>query len=69
MSTQNIDDKVDIYKINLKQESEVLLACQKEKNLESCFMCEKVLECEKRKKYVKSVYESMSHGQSGGFEF
>jgi hypothetical protein len=57
------------YKLNLKKESENLLMCQKERNLESCFTCEKIFECEKRTKYVKSVYESMSQGQSGGFEF
>ncbi|MDR1613944.1 MAG: hypothetical protein LBS26_00025 [Campylobacteraceae bacterium] len=69
MSTQNIDIETDEYKLTLKKESEILLMCQKEKNIESCFTCEKIFECEKRKKYVKSVYESMSHGQGGGFEF
>jgi hypothetical protein len=69
MNTQNIDVNINEYSLNLKQESEVLLSCQNEKNIDSCFVCEKTFECEKRKKYVKSVYDSMSQGQGGGFEF
>ena len=30
--------------------------------------CSNYIECDKRKFYVKSVYDSMSNGQ-GGFEF
>jgi hypothetical protein len=66
---QNINEQADEYKSDLKQESEILLACQREKNIDSCFICDKTFECEKRKKYVESVYESMSQGQGGGFEF
>ncbi|MDR2099480.1 MAG: hypothetical protein LBP40_01465 [Campylobacteraceae bacterium] len=69
MNTQNIEANISRYELNLKHESEILLACQKERNIESCFACEKTFECEKRKKYVKSVYESMSQGEGGGFEF
>ncbi|MDR1285070.1 MAG: hypothetical protein LBJ88_02590 [Campylobacteraceae bacterium] len=69
MSTQNIEAKTNEYELNLKQESEILLLCQNEKNIDSCFVCENIYECEKRKRYVKSVYESMSQGQGGGFEF
>ena len=31
--------------------------------------CEQFFECELRKKYVIAVYESMSKGSGGGFEF
>lgn len=46
-----------------------LQACQKEHNLQSCFPCEKLLECPLRSTYVKAVYESMNKGSGGGFEF
>lgn len=43
--------------------------CQKEKNLKSCSLCEHYIGCELRDEYVKSVYNSMSKGDTGGFEF
>ncbi len=46
-----------------------LQACQAEKNLKSCSKCELYLECELRTMYVRTVYESMSKGEIGGFEF
>ncbi|MDR3177827.1 MAG: hypothetical protein LBT96_02465 [Campylobacteraceae bacterium] len=69
MNTQNTEANPNRYELSLKQDSEILLACQKERNIDSCFVCEKTFECETRKKYVKSVYESMSQGEGGGFEF
>ncbi|MDR2789458.1 MAG: hypothetical protein LBB59_00545 [Campylobacteraceae bacterium] len=69
MNTQNTETAANKYELNLQQRSEILLACQKERGVESCFACEKIFECETRKKYVKSVYESMSQGEGGGFEF
>ena len=44
-------------------------ACQKEKNFSTCSVCEVFLECEIRKEYIKKVYESMSKGATGGFDF
>ena len=46
-----------------------LQACQKEHHLQSCFPCDKFLECQLRDSYVKAVYESMNKGSGGGFEF
>ena len=46
-----------------------LQACQNEKNLKSCSACTHYLECELRTTYVRTVYESMSKGEIGGFEF
>lgn len=46
-----------------------LQKCQNEKNIDSCSKCELFLECELRTKYVQAVYDSMSKGESGGFEF
>lgn len=43
--------------------------CQQNKNLKSCSLCEKYLDCELRNEYIKSVYNSMSKGDTGGFEF
>ena len=43
--------------------------CQESHAFTSCLPCPKVLECELRDHYVKSVYESMSQGETGGFEF
>ena len=65
-----IDEKLlNRYSKELKIEIENVQNCQTDKNQKSCFTCEKLFDCEIRKKYVKTVYESMSHGQSGGFEF
>ncbi|MDR1007453.1 MAG: hypothetical protein LBL65_02660 [Campylobacteraceae bacterium] len=69
MNTQNTENKPDIYKINLKKESQILLECQKKRNLNSCFECENLIGCNNRKSYVRAVYDSMSQGESGGFEF
>jgi hypothetical protein len=69
MNTQNIETNLNKYELNLEQNSEILLECQKKRDIDSCFVCEKTFECEIRRKYVKSVYESMSQGEGGGFEF
>jgi len=43
--------------------------CQNENGLKSCIPCKRCFECNLRKQYVNSVYESMNKGSSGGFEF
>ena len=50
----------------LKRELE---ACQSKQSVTSCMNCSYTIGCELRKQYVKSVYESMSKGETGGFEF
>jgi hypothetical protein len=67
MNTQN--NTANIPNTKLGKESIVLAECQQKNGLDSCFKCDKLFECEIRIKYVKTVYESMSHGQGGGFEF
>ncbi|PAF46023.1 hypothetical protein [Helicobacter sp. 11S02629-2] len=62
----SIDEK---FKIALKEEKAKLEECQRQKGLASCLKCEKVFECETRKRYVNSVYESMNNGQGGSFDF
>ena len=43
--------------------------CQKDRSLKSCSSCELYLSCQLRSDYVKAVYNSMSKGDTGGFEF
>ena len=57
------------WDIALEEKTKVLQSCQKERGLKSCLGCEKVNACEIRDAYVKAVYESMSKGAGGGFEF
>lgn len=48
---------------------EELHKCQEDMGLKSCMECDKTFECSLREAYVKAVYESMSKGSGGGFEF
>ncbi|MBT8344569.1 MAG: hypothetical protein KJO45_07620 [Sulfurovum sp.] len=63
------DQVLDEWQIALKQKKSDLEACQKEHQVKSCIGCEKLLECEVRDAYIKAVYDSMSKGAGGGFEF
>jgi hypothetical protein len=65
MSEQVLDE----WQIALKQKKRELEACQTEHNITSCMKCEKLLLCEIRDSYIKAVYDSMSKGTGGGFEF
>ncbi len=67
-----MDNKVkelDEYEIKLQNATNELKICQKEKNVDSCLKCDKIIGCTIRNKYVHAVYDSMNKGQSGGFEF
>ncbi|MDY0233917.1 MAG: hypothetical protein RBS11_07755 [Sulfurimonas sp.] len=59
-------DKFEIY---LDEMILKVQACQKERDLESCSLCDKYLACELRSEYISAVYNSMSKGETGGFEF
>jgi hypothetical protein len=59
----------DKYQKELDKKKKSLQECQKEKDLNSCMKCDKIFECQTRKEYVEAVYESMSQGVAGGFEF
>ncbi|MEA3228595.1 MAG: hypothetical protein U9P38_05930 [Campylobacterota bacterium] len=59
----------DKFELHLDEMIVQLQTCQKEKNIKSCSDCENYLLCELRTNYIKSVYNSMSKGQTGGFEF
>jgi hypothetical protein len=57
------------WEIALEDKLKELKACQVSKDLKSCLGCKEVNSCELRDGYVKAVYESMSKGDTGGFEF
>ncbi|MBA1432455.1 MAG: hypothetical protein FAF04_02400 [Epsilonproteobacteria bacterium] len=59
-------DKFELY---LDEMIKKVQACQSEKNHQSCSKCERYIGCELRDEYVKAVYNSMSKGDTGGFEF
>ncbi len=61
--------EMDKFELHLDEMIEKVQKCQKEKKLNSCSSCEFYLKCELRSNYIKSVYNSMSKGDTGGFEF
>jgi len=65
MSEQTLDE----WQILLLQKKAELEACQTVHHVTSCLKCDKLLECETRDGYIKAVYDSMSKGKGGGFEF
>ncbi|MCF6310377.1 MAG: hypothetical protein L3J19_07925 [Sulfurimonas sp.] len=68
MQTTN-SQELDKFELHLNEMIIKVEDCQKDKNLSSCSDCEQYLSCELRTDYVKSVYNSMSKGDTGGFEF
>jgi len=65
MSEQILDE----WQIALAQKKTELENCQAQQNVSSCLKCPKLLECDIRDAYIKAVYDSMSKGKGGGFEF
>lgn len=59
----------NIYEEKLDAAMDYLQKCQNERNVSSCYLCEQCIGCEIRTKYIRSVYESMSKGETGGFDF
>jgi hypothetical protein len=62
-------DNNEVYEERLDEAMQILQACQQEHGVESCYVCEKCIGCEIRTKYIRTVYESMSKGETGGFDF
>lgn len=69
MSEAPTKSSSDSYTAKLKEQKERLEQCQASRSLTSCLACESVVGCPTRTAYVKAVYESMSKGQGGGFDF
>lgn len=63
------DEVLDEWQLALFQAKESLQKCQQSRQYRSCLECNELLGCEIRDGYVKAVYDSMSKGQGGGFEF
>lgn len=61
--------QLDRWEIALEDKTQELKVCQEQNGLKSCLGCAKVNDCQIRDEYVKTVYESMSKGTTGGFEF
>ncbi len=59
----------DRWEQALDRKHKELQQCQSDHALESCLKCASLLDCQLRDAYVKAVYESMSKGHGGGFEF
>lgn len=59
----------DRFNQKLDEKIKILQSCQKDKHYSSCMDCNALLDCEIRDNYVKAVYESMSKGQQGYFDF
>ena len=59
----------DRFELHLDEMIKKVQECQAQKTHNSCSVCEFYLECELRDEYVKAVYNSMSKGDTGGFEF
>ena len=60
---------LDEWQIELGVKKRELEACQAKQKVNSCLSCPKINECEIRDAYVHAVYNSMSKGAGGGFEF
>ena len=65
MSTQ----ETDVFEQKLDEMIKQVEQCQEQKNLDTCSKCDQFIGCELRSKYIMAVYDSMSKGQTGGFEF
>ena len=63
------NEQKDKFELFLDEMVIKLQDCQKEKNHKSCSKCEFYFGCALREEYVNAVYNSMSKGDTGGFEF
>lgn len=59
----------DTFERRVDGEIDRLRACQREHTVSTCSACEHFVGCETRRAYVQAVYDSMSKGETGGFEF
>ena len=66
---QEEETVLDEWQIIMGQKKTLLEKCQIEQQVSSCMKCDKILECDVRDSYIKAVYDSMSKGAGGGFEF
>ena len=62
-------EQTDIFEQRVDESIVKLQACQQDHSVKTCSACEHYIGCETRKSYVNAVYDSMSKGETGGFEF
>ncbi|WP_324170508.1 hypothetical protein [Sulfurimonas sp.] len=63
------NQEADKFELHLDEMIKEIQTCQEHKALKTCSFCEEYLPCKLRNDYIKSVYNSMSKGKTGGFEF
>lgn len=63
------DSISDKYLLSLEEATTRLKECQTDKDTNSCFKCLVGLDCSLRIDYVNKVYESLSKGKEGQFNF
>lgn len=61
--------QTEIFEQHLDEALKKLRSCQKEHHQTTCSKCEHYIGCKVRNSYVQAVYDSMSKGETGGFEF
>lgn len=66
---ETANQEKDKFEVFLDEMLTKLQTCQQEKVVQSCSQCEHYFTCDLRHDYVKAVYNSMSKGDTGGFEF
>jgi len=69
VQTPSKTKEFDEFELHLEKKLQELRSCQEQKGHTTCSACELFLECSLRKEYVDAVYNSMSKGDTGGFEF
>lgn len=68
--TKEMENMVlDEWELELQAQKRALESCQVTQGVKSCLACPKLNHCEIRDGYVHAVYNSMSKGAGGGFEF
>jgi hypothetical protein len=63
------NDQKDKFELFLDEMIKKVQDCQRDKGHKSCSVCELYMGCALRDEYIKAVYNSMSKGDTGGFEF
>ncbi|CAA6821855.1 MAG: Unknown protein [uncultured Sulfurovum sp.] len=70
MDENTIKEKIlDEWELELKKQKKLLEAHMKELGINSEMDCPNFPHCPIQEAYVKAVYNSMSKGAGGGFEF
>ncbi|MPB15339.1 hypothetical protein XK15_002540, partial [Campylobacter upsaliensis] len=50
-----MSDIRDEFEQDMDKKKEILLSCQNSKNLNSCYNCDEIFNCQTRKNYVDAV--------------